>query len=92
MEVTIRVADGKVLPISWIGIPMNFKTPYILPDHLKESAALPRNRAERLLWIKRKVEEGYYDRVRVLNAVADAFLEPTEARRAGDRSWRGEAE
>ena len=71
---------------------MNFKTPYKLPDHLKESDALPRNRAERLLWIKRKVEEGYYDRERVLPAVADAFLEPTEQRRAGDRSWRGEAE
>ncbi len=70
---------------------MNFKTPYTLPDHLKESDALPRNREERLLWIKRKVEEGYYDRERVLHAVADAFLEPTEVRRAGGRSWRGEA-
>lgn len=67
---------------------MNFKSDYPLPSHLEADDGLPRNREERLLWIRRKVEEGYYDDERVIRAVADAFLEPNEARRAGDKSWR----
>ena len=67
---------------------MNFKSEYTLPSHMKSEAGLPRSREERLLWIRRKVEQGYYDDERVLRAIADAFLEPNEARRAGDRSWR----
>ena len=67
---------------------MNFKSEPNLPSHLESNAGLPRNREERLLWIRRKVEEGYYDDTRVIRAVVDAFLEPNETRRAGDRSWR----
>ena len=67
---------------------MNFKKEFPLPEHLQDDEGLPRNREERLLWIKRKVEDGYYDSDEVIKAVADAFLEPTEARRAGDRTWR----
>jgi len=55
---------------------MNFKSEYTLPDHLHDVQGLPRNRAERLLWIKRKVEDGYYESERIKKAVADAFLEP----------------
>jgi hypothetical protein len=69
---------------------MNFKTETILPSHLESDEGLPRNREERLLWIRRKVEAGYYDDSRVIRAVADAFLEPNEARRAGDKSWQQE--
>ena len=65
---------------------MNFKKEQILPEHLQDAGGLPRNREERLLWIKRKVEEGYYDSERVIKAVADAFLEPQEVRRAGNRT------
>lgn len=66
---------------------MNFKHEYALPDHLQHDDGLPRNRPERLLWIKCRVEEGYYDTDRVRLAVADAFLEPNELRRAGERTW-----
>lgn len=65
---------------------MNFKTETILPRHMAVDEALPRNREERLLWIRRKVEEGYYDKKRVIRAVADAFIEPHEDRRAGDNA------
>ena len=60
---------------------MNFKNEYQLPEHMQESGGLPRSRAERLLWIKRKVEEGYYDTERVKDAVADAFMDPMAAGR-----------
>ena len=65
---------------------MNFKNRTDLPSHLKHEGGLPRSREERLLWIRRKVEDGYYDRDRVLRAVAEAFLDPAEMRRAGDRA------
>lgn len=65
-------------------IGMNFKNEYILPSHLEEDDGLPRNREERLLWIRRKVQDGYYEKSDVIRAVADAFIEPNEARRAGD--------
>ena len=68
---------------------MNFKKEYTVPEHLRDGQGLPRNREERLLWIKQKVEEGYYDSERIMEAVAEAFLEPYEVRRAGDKSWRG---
>jgi hypothetical protein len=67
---------------------MNFKGEYTLPAHL-ESGGLPRNRQERLLWIKRRVEEGYYDQEHVKQAVAEAFLDPPTARRAGEQAFPG---
>lgn len=67
-------------------ISMNFKNEYTLPSHMAGDQGLPRNREERLLWIRRKVQDGYYDEDRVIRAVADAFLEPGEGRRAGDQS------
>jgi hypothetical protein len=73
-EVGIRVPDH--LPI----IGMNFKSEYSLPSHMEGDEGLPRNREERLLWIRRKVQDGYYDNERVIRAVADAFLEPGEGR------------
>lgn len=71
---------------------MNFKQDYNLPEHLQDESGLPRSREERLLWIKRRVENGYYNTDRVMRAVADAFMEPSEARRAGERTWRGFSE
>jgi len=71
---------------------MNFKHEYALPDHLQHDDGLPRSRRERLLWIKCKVEEGYYDTDRVRLAVAEAFLEPNELRRAGERTWHRSGE
>ena len=47
---------------------------------------MPRNNDERLLWIKSRVEKGYYDTERVLQAVAEAFMDPPEVRRAGDQA------
>jgi hypothetical protein len=35
---------------------------------------LPRNRAERLLWLRKKVEEGYYDSEAVRKATAESLL------------------
>jgi hypothetical protein len=64
---------------------MNFKE-YTLPHHLKDQEGLPRNHQERLLWIKRRVEEGFYDKASILKAVAEAFLDPPEKRRAGDQA------
>ena len=81
----IATSQTRLLPV----IGMNFKNEHDLPSHLANDEGLPRNREERLLWIRRKIEVGYYDDKRVIRAVADAFLEPGEARRAGDRSWRG---
>ena len=68
---------------------MNFKVEYTLPKHMESGRGLPRNREERLLWIKRKIEDGYYDSVQIMKAVADTFIEPTEARRAGDKRGTG---
>ncbi len=65
---------------------MNFKNKYTLPDHLEDGRGLPRNNDERLLWIKSRVEKGYYDTERVLQAVAEAFMDPPEVRRAGDQA------
>ena len=65
---------------------MNFKAEYSLPEHMENDRGLPRSREERLLWIKRKVEDGYYDSAQIIKAVADAFIEPNEARRAGDKT------
>ena len=73
-----------------VAILMNFKAEYTLPEHMANDGGLPRSREERLLWIKRKVEDGYYDSVQIMKAVAAAFIEPNEARCAGDKtSTRG---
>ncbi|MCC7262714.1 MAG: hypothetical protein IT369_09365 [Candidatus Latescibacteria bacterium] len=64
---------------------MNFRD-YTLPPHLKEQEGLPRSHQERLLWIKRRVEEGFYEKANVLQAVAEAFLDPPDKRRAGDQA------
>ena len=57
-----------------------------LPQHLKEEGGLPRSHQERLLWIRRRVEEGYYGKASILKAVAEAFLDPPEKKRAGDQA------
>jgi len=62
---------------------MKFKKKKTLPAHLEEARGLPRSHAERLQWIRQRVEEGYYDGERIKRAVADAFLEPPDFRRAG---------
>ena len=67
-------------------IGMNFKREYSLPSHMEGDNGLPRSREERLLWIRCKVQDGYYEEPHVIRAVADAFLEPGEGRRAGDQS------
>ena len=64
---------------------MNFKD-YSLPEHLKDEEGLPRSHQERLMWIKRRVEEGFYNKAKILKAVAEAFLDPPEKRRAGDQA------
>ncbi len=77
---------GITIPVHLPVIGMNFKREYSVPRHLEDEDGLPRNRDERLLWIRRKVQDGYYDEDRVIRAVAEAFLDPSEGRRAGDRS------
>ena len=66
---------------------MNFKNRYTLPDHLEDGKGLPRSNEERLLWIRSRVEQGYYDTERVMKAVADAFMDPPDVRRAGDQAY-----
>lgn len=66
-------------------VKMNLRD-YSLPQHLKEEEGLPRSHQERLLWIKRRVEEGFYDKATILKAVAEAFLDPPDKRRAGDQA------
>ena len=69
---------------------MKIKKAYTLPQHMEgKEGGLPRSHSERILWIKRKVEEGYYDTERVKIAVAEAFLNPSEVRRAGDNATPG---
>ncbi|MGB0605615.1 MAG: hypothetical protein ACPGRY_11700 [Candidatus Latescibacterota bacterium] len=63
---------------------MNFKKKYNLPEHLSDAGGLPRNQEERLLWIRQRVEKGYYESERIKKAVAEAFLDPPNNRRAGD--------
>ena len=56
--------------------------PRVRPAH-----GLPRNREKRLLQIKQRVQEGYYDSEQVRQALAsilaEAFLDSFSARRAG---------
>ena len=68
---------------------MNFKQKSRLPDHLQDGTGLPRSHQERILWIKRRVEEGYYESDNIIKAVADAFLDPPDYRRAGDQAVSG---
>ena len=65
---------------------MKFKNEYNLPSHLSEEGGLPRSQDERLLWIKQRVEAGYYESDRTTQAVAEAFLDPPTMRRAGDQA------
>ena len=65
---------------------MKFKNVHNLPSHLSEAAGLPRSRAERLLWIKLRIEDGYYESDRIRQAVADAFMDPATIRRAGEQA------
>ena len=65
---------------------MKFKNEYNLPSHLSEEGGLPRSQEERLLWIKQRVEAGYYGRDHIKQAVAEAFLDPPTTRRAGDQA------
>ena len=65
---------------------MKFKNVDNLPSHLSESGGLPRSRAERLLWIKLRIEDGYYESDRIRQAVADAFMDPPTIRRAGEQA------
>lgn len=67
---------------------MNFKEKCSLPSHLQQAGGLPRSQGERLLWIKCRVQEGYYASDKVLQAVADAFLEQPDNRRAGDQAFQ----
>ena len=63
---------------------MKFKKIYNLPEHLCDARGLPRNQEERLLWIRQRIEQGYYESDRIKKAVAEAFLDPACHRRAGD--------
>ena len=65
---------------------MNFKKKNTLPAHLREDRGLPRSHEERLMWIKQRVEEGYYDGEKIKRAVVDAFMDPPDLRRAGDQA------
>ena len=67
---------------AWRWFFMKFKNSEVLPEHLRDPQGLPRNRSERLLWIKRKVQEGYYEDNSNLEAVAEAFIDPSTNRRA----------
>ena len=62
---------------------MNFKKENYLPTHLRNENGLPRSQEERLLWIRQRVEDGYYESHRIKQAVAEAFLEPKPKHRAG---------
>ncbi len=55
---------------------MNFKREHTLPEHLQDAEGLPRNRDERLLWIRRKVEEGLELRHEVHLAAAVQDVDP----------------
>ena len=80
-----RVAIGENHK-AWRWFFMKLKNSESLPEHLQDPQGLPRNRAERLLWIKRKVDEGYYENNNILEAVAEAFLDPPTNRRAGEQA------
>ena len=36
-----------------------------MPEHLCGAGGLPRSKEERLLWIRQRVEQGYYDSERI---------------------------
>ena len=55
---------------------------------VRASACLS-SRAPPSLVVAPPSKSGYYDSDRVMQAVAEAFLEPYDVRRAGDKSWRG---
>lgn len=65
---------------------MNLPEP-TLPEHLRDDQGLPRSRTERLMLIRRRIDQGYYESERIRLAVAEAFLEPQQERRAGDQAF-----
>ena len=62
---------------------MKFKSNHKIPEYLTTGTELPRNQSERLAWIRKRVEDGYYESEKVRVAVAEAFIEPPTVRRAG---------
>ena len=62
---------------------MKFKSNHKIPEYLIAGTELPRNQSERLAWIRKRVEDGYYESEKVRVAVAEAFIEPPTVRRAG---------
>ena len=68
---------------------MNFKQKSTLPDHLEDGTGLYRSHQERILVIRRRVEEGYYESDNIIMAVAEAFLDSPDFRRAGDQAVSG---
>ena len=61
---------------------MKFKSKQRLLGYNNSNIDLPRSQKERLEWIKKRVENGYYESKKVRVAVADAFIDPSTVRRA----------
>ena len=61
---------------------MKFKSKQRLLGYNNSNIDLPRSQKERLEWIKKRVENGYYESKKVRIAVADAFIDPSTDRRA----------
>ena len=61
---------------------MKFKSKQRLLGYKNSNIDLPRSQKERLEWIKKRVENGYYESKKVRIAVADAFIDPSTVRRA----------
>ncbi|MAN24846.1 MAG: hypothetical protein CME10_11315 [Gemmatimonadetes bacterium] len=61
---------------------MKFKSKQRLLGYNNSNIDLPRSQKERLEWIKKRVENGYYESKKVRIAVADAFIDPSTVRRA----------
>jgi len=54
---------------------MKTKQKIPLPPHLQRAEGLPRSHEERLRWIQKRAEEGYYDSEQVKKATAEALTE-----------------
>ena len=61
---------------------MKFKSEQRLLGYTNSDVDLPRSQKERLEWIKKRVEKGYYESKKIRVAVADAFIDPSTVRRA----------
>ncbi len=53
-----------------------------MPVNSNSDSELPRSQTERLAWIKKRVNNGYYESKKIRVAVAEAFIEPSPTRRA----------